>query len=439
LKDNYNRLSPLVKKVPGPVRSSMSTVHRTVKKKHKNVKEIFILSLDALRERKGRSALTILMVVVGGALMVAINGMSEGSAAFTNKQLVSLAPNVIFVSPGSKSKTFQEAPGLATSAPRLPFNGEVANTIKSLPYVKDVIPGYTAQVQLNVDGNIENTNVFATEATVAFAISPSLTLVPGSSIQNDNPTAMLVGYDIANPPGYTHNPLIRVGQTVSATYDGTSRHFLVTGIVNEAGNPNVDRVVIINTNTGNTFFHRLGQYDQMIVLARSGNDVPTVIQEMNRVYGRDSFGIVSPAAIIQAQKHTQAGGASFTLEVGFIAMLVSAIGVVTTLYTSVNERKKEIGTMKAIGANPIFILSMFLSDAVLIGFIGASLGIAFGIGLAYLLSTSGASGGGAYIAPIFLPNELLQVWLLSLTVTILAGLFPAWKASRLSPLIAMQV
>jgi len=73
-------------------------------------------------------------------------------------------------------------------------------------------------------------------------------------------------------------------------------------------------------------------------------------------------------------------------------MLVSAIGVVTTLYTSVNERKKEIGTMKAIGAKPMFILTMFLSDAVFIGFIGASLGIAFGIGLAYLLSAIGASG-----------------------------------------------
>ena len=82
---------------------------------------------------------------------------------------------------------------------------------------------------------------------------------------------------------------------------------------------------------------------------------------------------------------------------------------------------------------------MLLSDAVLIGFIGASLGIASGIGLAYLLSASGALGGGAYITPIFLPNELLQVWFLSLTVTILAGLFPAWKASRQSPLIAMRV
>jgi putative ABC transport system permease protein len=428
------------KNVLGNNRPSVSSrIPRKVKKKHSSLKQIFILSRDALMERKGRSALTILMVLVGGALMVTINGMSEGSAAFANKQLVSLAPNVIFVSPGSKSKTFQEAPGLATSASRLPYNGEVVNTIKSLPYVKDVVPGYTAQVQLNVEGNIENTNVFAIEATVAFGISPSLTLVPGSSIQNNNPSAMLVGYDIANPPGYTHNPLIRVGQSITATYHGTSRNFLVTGVLNEAGNPNTDKVVIINTNTGNTFFHRLGQYDLMIVFARSGSDVPTVIQEMDRVYGSDSFGIVSPAAIIQAQKHTQAGGASFTLEVGFIAMLVSAIGVVTTLYTSVNERKKEIGTMKAIGAKPMFILSMFLSDAVFIGFIGASLGIAFGIGLAYLLSTLGASGGGAYIAPIFLPNELVQVWLLSLTVTILAGLFPAWKASRLSPLIAMRV
>ena len=70
----------------------------------------------------------------------------------------------------------------------------------------------------------------------------------------------------------------------------------MTGVLNEAGNANVDQVVLINANTGNTFFDRLGLYDQMIVLARSGNDVPTVIQEMNRLYGSDSFGIVSPAA-----------------------------------------------------------------------------------------------------------------------------------------------
>jgi putative ABC transport system permease protein len=66
---------------------------------------------------------------------------------------------------------------------------------------------------------------------------------------------------------------------------------------------------------------------------------------------------------MQAQAHTQSGSSSFTLEIAFIALLVGAIGIVTTLYTSVNERIKEIGTMKAIGAKPWFILSMFLSEA----------------------------------------------------------------------------
>ena len=82
--------------------ANSSTLHRRVKKKkHSSMKQVFILSRDALMDRKARSALTILMVLVGGALMVTINGMSEGSAAFANKQLVSLAPNVLFISPGS--------------------------------------------------------------------------------------------------------------------------------------------------------------------------------------------------------------------------------------------------------------------------------------------------------------------------------------------------
>ncbi|MGA9154670.1 MAG: FtsX-like permease family protein, partial [Candidatus Nitrosopolaris sp.] len=139
------------------------------------------------------------------------------------------------------------------------------------------------------------------------------------------------------------------------------------------------------------------------------------------------------------QKHMNGGSNSFTLEVGYIALLAGGIGVVTTLWTSVNERTKEIGTMKAIGAKPLFILSMFLSDAVLIGLIGSTVGIGTGIGLAYLLAVLGASGGAAsHITPIFLPNDLVRVWLLSVSITLAAGIFPAWKASRLSPLVAMR-
>jgi putative ABC transport system permease protein len=439
-------------RVLGDNRSSVTASRRVRKNKHRNLKQIFILSIDAFKERKLRSALTVLMVVVGGALMVAINGMSAGSAVFMHKQMGSLAPNVIFVSPGSASNIFQLAPGLATPTPRLQINDGVVSKIKSLPFVQDVIPAYQQQVQLNIGtapgtagiaGYTENTNVNAMRANTIFIISPSLELIPGSKIEDNNPSAMLVGYDIANPPGYPHNPLIRLGQTVTATYDGTSRNFVVTGILKESGNGSLDKIVVINTNTGNLFFNMLGKYNYLIIMARSGNDVNTVMQELDRLYGSYSFGIVSPAAIVQAQQHTDSGSSSLAQDVGFIALLAGGIGVVTTLWTSVNERTKEIGTMKAIGAKPWFILSMFLSDAVLIGLIGATMGICTGIGLAYVLSASGASIGGqsgaaSHLGPIFLPNDLLQVWFLSLTITLAAGIFPAWKASRLSPLEALR-
>jgi len=104
---------------------------------------------------------------------------------------------------------------------------------------------------------------------------------------------------------------------------------------------------------------------------------------------------------VEAQEHTQ----SIALDVGYIALLAGRIGVATTLWTSVNERTKEIGTMKAIGAKPRFILLMFLSDAVLIGVIGSTMG-GTGIGLAYLLSATG--GGQEQLRPI-LPLSFFQM------------------------------
>ncbi|MGA9153765.1 MAG: FtsX-like permease family protein, partial [Candidatus Nitrosopolaris sp.] len=102
---------------------------------------------------------------------------------------------------------------------------------------------------------------------------------------------------------------------------------------------------------------------------------------------------------------------------------------ITTLYTSVNERVKEIGTMKAIGAKPIFILALFLSEAVLIGLFGATSGILTGIGMAYVLtdmSPHSSSGGGGGTTPasasqIFVPIDLLHVWALSLLLSLGAG------------------
>ena len=185
--------------------------------KNKNLKQIFVLSFDALRERKARSALTILMVIVGGGLMIAINAMSAGQSAFVNKQLNTLAPNIMFVSSGQHLRGGPDGP------PTIIFNSEVVNRIKSLPYVQQVIPVYSGSLQLNALGNIENAQVMGMDPTKLNLISPSMQLVPGSSIQPNNPTGMLVGDTVANPPGLT-TPFVTVGQTVKATYSFADPH-----------------------------------------------------------------------------------------------------------------------------------------------------------------------------------------------------------------------
>ena len=172
-----------------------------------------------------------------------------------------------------------------------------------------------------------------------------------------------------------------------------------------------------------------------------------VQQEITGLYG-NNIGVITPKAILQTRQRFQSGNSAFTVAIAFIALLVGAVGIITTLYTSVTERTKEIGTMKAIGAKSRFILTLFLTEALFIGILGSTFGILSGIGGAYVLtsgfapSSPGQGGGGgaaaSHIDPVFVPTDLFNVWILSTILSLMAGLFPAWKASRLSPLEALR-
>jgi putative ABC transport system permease protein len=114
--------------------------------------EIFSLSFGALSDRKVRTILTVLMVLVGSSLMVGLNGLSAGQSAFVQKQLNNLATNVLFVTSGQR--TFN----VDTTATSIILNNVAVTKIKSLPAVDDVVPEYTGSVTLNTQGRIINCN-----------------------------------------------------------------------------------------------------------------------------------------------------------------------------------------------------------------------------------------------------------------------------------------
>ncbi len=405
--------------------------------------DTIMLSCNALADRKVRTILTILMVVVGSSLIVVLSGLSAGQSEFIKNQLNQLAPEVLYVNPGQQSFRGDSSPA------SIILNDVVINRIKAMPFVKDVIPQYRGSVQLNSQGNIINTSVLSMNPEKIYSIIPKAEFEEGSLLKPNDASAILVGYNAANPPGKA-TPIIAVGQSVRTTFsfvdsNGNSqqeaRTFVVSGIIKLTGTNQIDDAVIINQVGGAALLHKTGRYDRLVVVAQSAESVDTVQQEITALYG-STIGIVAPRAILALREQFTSGNNAFILSVGFVALIVGAVGIVTTLYTSVTERIREIGTIKAIGAQNPTILSLFLVEALLIGVIGASLGLLVGIiggyafGSAFSPQIPGARSTS--IVPIFLGIDLLKIWLLSVVLSVGAGIFPAWKASRMSPMIALR-
>ena len=415
-----------------------------------DIKEIFVLSFDALKERRTKSILTIIMVMVGSSLMVAVGGISAGFSGFFSKQTSNLAGNIVFVSP---AQVEQGRGGPAVGPPPTPkitLNLAVENRLHSLPFVDDVIPSYQAQTTLESQGDSKEYRIFSMDPVKLTVLSPTLEFVEGSRIRQNDPSSIIISNNLANPPGES-TPFLTLGQTVKAKYsfvdtttgkrEEDSKSFIVRGIIKETGNPNIDNSAIIDTQVGNTLFHKSGKFDSLIVVARSGDYVDAIEQEIRKLYGND-IGITTVKAIIKTVEQFTTGVSSFLLSIAIVSLIVGAVGIITTLYTSVIERTREIGTMKAIGAKSVHILSLFLCEALMVGIFGATLGILGGIVGAYILGGGLAGNNGAansqHITPIFLASDMVRVWLISTGLSLLAGLFPALKASRLLPIVALR-
>lgn len=438
-----------------------------------DIAETFRISFKALADREVRTSLTILMVIVGSSLMVTLQGIVGGLGQFATDVFNKLAPNILFVTSiptGSSQEDGEEdaredgggdggppsflGQGLVT-VPAIVLDQAVVGRIESLPHVSAVIPSYQGRIVLAVENRTQSASVLSVQPDSLRIIAPALEFTDESVVNPEDDSAIYLPASIVsrlwNLPDDedddNHGEVI--GQNVNVTYtyidlatasqQSQSKTFTVTGIMQPVGNPTIDRAVVFNLQAGNEFLQKSGRYDSLFVAAESTDSVSDVKTGIRNLYG-SNIGITTSEAIIQSIQEFTAGFGSVISSIALVALLVGSVGIVTTMYTTVTERTREIGVMKAIGARDRNVLALFLAEAAIIGIIGASIGLVVGILGGYGALSLFASDlfESSEVTPLYVWSDLAQVWGISLGLSIATGLYPAWKASRLSPIVALR-
>jgi putative ABC transport system permease protein len=439
-----------------------------------NVAKTFRISFKALGDRKVRTSLTILMVVVGSSLMVTLNGIVAGLGQFATDVFNKLAPNILFITSiptdGSGRGDDNAGDGGGPSSflsqglipvPTITLDQAVVNRLESLPHVNAVIPSYQGRITIALDNRSQSASVLSVQPENLKIIAPALEFTEGSTIESEDESAIYLPSLIANnlqkeaseaAAVVDHDvgsDMAMVGQQVNITHtyidlatasrQSQSEVFTVTGIMKPVGNPTIDRAVVFNLEAGNKLFQKSGRYDSLFVAAESTDHVTEVEKEIRDIYGSD-IGITTSQAILQSIGEFTAGFGTAISSIALVALLVGSVGIVTTMYTSVTERTREIGVMKAIGARDRNVLALFLTESALIGIIGASIGLVVGVlgGYGVLSLFALSSIAPSELTPYYSWSDLARVWALSLGLSVAAGLYPAWKASKLSPIVALR-
>ena len=186
---------------------------------------------------------------------------------------------------------------------------------------------------------------------------------------------------------------------------------------------------------------RFANVDQILTAAQSGSQIPFAIEQIImllrerhhlRVTDVNDFNVRDMTEIAKAMSSTTELITKLLLCVAMISLVVGGVGIMNIMLVSVTERTREIGLRMAVGAEPSDILRQFLTEAVVLCLLGGTLGIVLGRGSSYIVSAvlhwPTAVSVGAIVAAV----------IVSASVGIIVGFYPAWKASRLDPIEALR-
>ncbi|MEM2221255.1 MAG: ABC transporter permease, partial [Ignisphaera sp.] len=341
--------------------------------------DILILSFKALTERKTRAVLTIVGIAIGPLALVMISSVVDGYAEYVIEQIQGLGQNAIVIFPSSGYR----------------FTENDLNTIRLIDGVIRAEPFYSIQAQIKVGGENKIVFIYAIPIDIVFETIKSIEIYEGSVPTQSEYVKAVIGYQIAFKEG---EKMYDIGDAVTITFmksEGGKNTIkratvMVSAILKEFGGAFIlspDTTIFLPLEAGHRIFG-LNQWSGIFVLARSSDDVAKIVNELRSIY-RNSAEIISFQGIANIVNSITSAMNFISFSASLSAFAVAIAGVAATMITSVIERTREIGVLKALGFTSGHVLAMILMESVIMSIIGGAIGITLGVAGGHALATVG--------------------------------------------------
>jgi len=312
--------------------------------------------------------------------------------------------------------------------------------LERIPGVKVAAPFDIGTLNAEVKGEKKPVFVHSSRWDVLrpiFEESMGTKLADGSWPKDENSNEIMLGYLAANT---LFKVKVRAGDEIIMQ----SKRMRVTGVFETMGNRDDDNSFYMSWD----LFHLISGVKPgamtAVIRVEQGYSIDLVARqirfELEKQKEVEKFTILTPVKTTQIVGSILGVVELVLVIIALVSLLVGAVGIMNTMYTSVLERTKQIGIMKAIGASRDAIMSLFLIESGIIGFVGGLLGIVFGLVASYGIGVAAASYGapGLFSWTSIDYFELFIILIITFVTGVLSGLLPARAASRLEPAEALR-
>jgi putative ABC transport system permease protein len=394
------------------------------------------LAIKNLRHRFSRSLLTLLGIAIGIMAIISLLALGEGMQQVITGELSSLSDVIIVSTGGDMFSSF----GGGGSTGEYFTQRDIAG-IERVQGIKEVSTQLSGTAFAEYNGKATIVSLTGMEVGVMTLQYASQKLDAGGFLNEGDQNKIMIGYSIAHD---TFDADISVGGRIKIN----GEKFFVSGIFGKQGMGGVssDSIVLLSSRD---FKKLTGQSNISLIYLRVENvkdaeSIATTIQDaINENHGRKDFATATTMTSILETVQTITGILQLVLVgIASIALVVASIGIMNTMLTSVMERTREIGIMKAIGATTRDIMSIFIIEGVLMSTVGGIIGIILGVfgsqALTLILNGFMSMGGSFNLVPIITITSVVLAVAVSLIVGVLSSLYPAWRAARMSPIEAVR-